>query len=122
MSAPVRQQNQAQISAAVAARRRLPLIIGGVLVMAVLGVFLVRGQGTEITQVLETVHQIDLQTQAAQREADVEELRAKKARLESEINGLETKLFRTDEAIRQLLSDPNVNPSEVQSASEGVIR
>lgn len=99
--------------------RNLKLIIGSIGLLGVLYAFVIRGQGSELKQVMETAHEFDLQKMAAQGEIDVEELKAHKARLNSEIDSLRSRLIRTDDTIRQLLNQPNLNIIEIEGAYEG---
>ena len=99
--------------------RNLKLIVGSIGLLGVLYAFVIRGQGSELKQVMETAHEIDLQKMAAQREIDVEELKAHRARLNSDIDSLRSRLIRTDDTIRQLLTQPDLNISEIESAYEG---
>ena len=99
--------------------RNLKLIVGSIGLLGVLYTFVIRGQGSELKQVMEAAHEIDLQKMAAQREIDVEELKAHKARLNSDIESLRSRLTGTDDTIRQLLNQPNLNISEIEGAYEG---
>jgi len=121
-SPPVAKQNAAEPVAAASIRssQRVPFIIGGILLAVVSGLMALRGTGNDVAQAVQINGQIQKELRAENRESEMDELRARKARLETEIRNLESSLKRADDDIRQLLNQESVSPQQVQSAFEGV--
>ena len=121
-SPPVANQNVAEPvkSASTRSSQRLPLIIGGIVLAVISGSYALRGQGSDVAQALQVNGQIQKELRAEDRESEMDELRARKARLETDIRNLETRLKSASDAIKQLLNQEDVQPQQVQSAFAGV--
>lgn len=100
--------------------RNVLTIAGGIAgILAILYIFVVRGNGSELSDAMQKAHEINTMERAAQRDLDVEELKAKKARLQSEIESLRDRINATDNAIRAMLNQPGLSTSDIESSFEG---
>lgn len=100
--------------------RNFLTVAGGVTaVLAILYIFVVRGNGSELSDAMQKAHEINTMERAAQRELDVEELRTTNVRLQSEIERLRDRINSTDTAIKALLNQQDLSTYDIESSFEG---